>query len=105
MPKLSEAELGAALALLPGWQVAAGQLKKQYSLKDFVAAIAFVNQVAEIAEAAAHHPDIVINYARVTLGTSTHAAGSVITEKDTALATQIEQAYAATSAPPAKQAS
>lgn len=93
MPKLTSEQLNAELKNIPGWQLAAGQLKKQYTLKDFVTAIAFVNKVAEIAEQIAHHPDIVINYSRVTLSTSTHSEASVITEKDVDLARRVEQAY------------
>ena len=52
--------------------------------------MAFVNQVAELAESADHHPDILINYKRVTLTLSTHSAGG-LTEKDFDLASQIEK--------------
>jgi 4a-hydroxytetrahydrobiopterin dehydratase len=93
MAKLTNEELNTELKNIPGWQLAAGQLKKQYAFKDFVTAIAFVNKVAEIAEQLAHHPDIVINYSRVTLSTSTHSEGSVITMKDVDLARRMEQAY------------
>lgn len=93
MPKLSSEQLNAELKSIPGWGPAAGQLKKQYAFKDFVTAIAFVNKVAEIAEQLAHHPDIIINYSRVTLSTSTHSEGSVITEKDVELAKRCEEAY------------
>ncbi len=93
MAKLTNEELNAELKSIPGWQPAAGQLKKQYAFKDFVTAIAFVNKVAEIAEQLAHHPDIIINYSRVTLSTSTHSEGSVITMKDVELARRVEQVY------------
>jgi 4a-hydroxytetrahydrobiopterin dehydratase len=52
-------------------------------------AIRFVNRVAELAEAADHHPDITINYRKVTMVLSTHSAGG-LTRKDFALARKIE---------------
>ena len=55
--------------------------------------IKFVNRVAEKAEAADHHPDILINYTRVTMTCSTHDAGG-ITEKDSRLAREIEKSLA-----------
>jgi 4a-hydroxytetrahydrobiopterin dehydratase len=55
----------------------------------FVGALAFVNQVGVLAEAANHHPDIDIRYNRVTLALMTHDSGG-ITYKDIDLATQID---------------
>ena len=51
--------------------------------------MAFVNRVAERAEAADHHPDLLIRYNRVTRTLSTHSAGG-LTEKDFSLARQID---------------
>jgi 4a-hydroxytetrahydrobiopterin dehydratase len=50
--------------------------------------MAFVNRVADLAEAADHHPDIDIRYSRVTLVLSTHDAGG-LTARDFALAEKI----------------
>ena len=55
---------------------------------DFRQALEFVNRVGELAEAANHHPDIAINWNRVTLTLSTHSAGG-LTAADFALARQI----------------
>jgi 4a-hydroxytetrahydrobiopterin dehydratase len=49
--------------------------------------------VAEMAEAVDHHPDIAINYTRLTFSCSTHSEGGV-TQKDIDLATNIESAFA-----------
>ena len=88
--KWSDAQVRAALATIPGWDVQGGtQLAKTYTFNDFVGAMAFVNRVAELAERAAHHPDILVRYRQVTLTLSTHSAGG-ITEKDVALAKQID---------------
>jgi 4a-hydroxytetrahydrobiopterin dehydratase len=56
--------------------------------------IRFIGRVAEMAEAADHHPDMHVNYTRVTFVCSTHSEGGV-TDKDLRLAKQIEQAFSA----------
>jgi 4a-hydroxytetrahydrobiopterin dehydratase len=64
-------------------------LPRTYKFPNFRAAIAFVNFVAELAEAADHHPDIDVRYSKVRLTLSTHSAGGV-TEKDFALLREID---------------
>jgi len=54
-----------------------------------VRAIAFVNRVADAAEAANHHPDIDIRYNKVTIALTTHDEGG-ISDKDVALAERLE---------------
>ena len=66
-------------------------LRRVYLLGSFVAAIELVNRVADLAEAAGHHPEIAISYNRVTFSLVTHDEGG-ITQKDVDLATQIEGA-------------
>lgn len=94
MAKLSAAEISARLGALPGWTYGGNAISKQYRFKDFMAAIGFINRIAPLAEAADHHPDILINYSRLTFSCSTHSQGGV-TEKDFALAAQIEREFAA----------
>jgi len=89
MPVLSDAELTEALASLPGWAREGDVIEKTYELPTFPGAIAFVGAIAERAEAANHHPDLDIRYRRVRVALSTHDEGG-ITEKDVALATEIE---------------
>jgi 4a-hydroxytetrahydrobiopterin dehydratase len=93
MPKLSEAQIGNELKSLPGWEYQDNTLSKLFRFKEFMDGIRFIGQIAEIAEAADHHPDIHVNYTRVTFVCSTHSEGGV-SEKDTRLARQIEQAFA-----------
>jgi 4a-hydroxytetrahydrobiopterin dehydratase len=63
---------------------------REHKLTDFAAAIAFVNRVAELAEAANHHPDILVHgWNKVRLQLSTHSEGG-LTDADFALATQID---------------
>lgn len=64
-------------------------LRRTYCFPTFPTAIAFVRFVAELAEAADHHPDIDIRYSKVTLSLSTHSEGGV-TEKDFDLLAQID---------------
>ncbi len=64
---LSEAEVQRGLAELTGWELRDGRLRKQFQFRTFLRALAFVNSVAYLAESAGHHPDITINYNRVTL--------------------------------------
>ena len=80
--KLSQAEIAERLKTLEGgWTREGDAIRKKYTFTGFAEAIAFVNRLAPEAEAADHHPDILINYKRVTLTYSTHSEGG-LTEKD-----------------------
>ena len=81
MARLSLSEAEQRIKSLSGWTLEGDTIRKQYTFRDFVEAIAFVNCLAPKAEAADHHPDIVINYKRVTLTYSTHSEGG-LTAKD-----------------------
>jgi len=81
MPKLSRADAEARIERLSGWMLYGDEIHKQFTFKDFLEAIAFVNRLAPEAEAADHHPDILINHRRVTLTYSTHSEGG-LTDKD-----------------------
>jgi 4a-hydroxytetrahydrobiopterin dehydratase len=85
MPPLSETEIASRLKSLPDWKVEGGELTRTFAFKDFVASLAFVNKVGDLAEKAGHHPDIDIRYNRVRLALVTHDAGG-ITAKDFDLA-------------------
>jgi 4a-hydroxytetrahydrobiopterin dehydratase len=89
MATMSDTEVKAALADLPGWELAGTDIVREFKFADFVAAIAFVNQLAEKAEAANHHPDIDIRWNKVRLALSTHSEGG-LTQKDFALAAELE---------------
>ncbi|HWL90100.1 MAG TPA: 4a-hydroxytetrahydrobiopterin dehydratase [Actinomycetota bacterium] len=91
MAKLTDAELEAFLSDAEGWTAQGDAIQKDFVFPGFRAAIAFVNRVAERADAARHHPDIEIHYNRVRISLSTHDAGGV-TEKDVALAAEIDVA-------------
>jgi 4a-hydroxytetrahydrobiopterin dehydratase len=69
------------LKRLSGWTLDGDAIRKQYTFSSFPEAIAFVNRLAPEVEAADHHPDILVNYKRVTLTYSTHSEGG-LTIKD-----------------------
>ncbi len=84
-----EPQVKEGLAGLSGWELRDGRLRKQYQFRTFLRAVAFVNSVAYLAESAGHHPDITINYNKVTLRLVTHSKGG-LTERDFALAREID---------------
>ena len=86
--KLSDQEIAAGAAKLPGWSVAAGKLRRTFTFKDFSEAWGFMTRVALAAEKTDHHPDWSNVWNRVTIELSTHDAGG-LTENDFALAAKI----------------
>jgi 4a-hydroxytetrahydrobiopterin dehydratase len=81
MSILSEPQVQEQLKKVQDWTLEGRAIRKQYTFNDFPAAVAFVNRLVPEAEAADHHPDILINYRRVTLIFSTHSEGG-LTQKD-----------------------
>jgi 4a-hydroxytetrahydrobiopterin dehydratase len=88
--KLSEDEIQSELARLDGWELRDGRLRKQFTFRTFLRAIAFVNSVGYIAESVGHHPDITVNYNKVTLRIITHSEGA-LTDRDFDLARQVDE--------------
>ena len=81
MAILSEKQVEQQLSKLHDWALEGRAIRKQFTFNDFPAAVAFVNRLVPDAQAADHHPDIIINYKRVTLIYSTHSEGG-LTQKD-----------------------
>jgi len=79
--KLSSQEIATELERLPGWALRDNALVRQFTFPGFPDAVAFVTRLAFDAEAADHHPDLLVNYKRVTVTWSTHSEGGV-TAKD-----------------------
>ena len=88
--KLNPDEIGAELKNLDGWQSDGNKLTRKYTFSDFAEALAFVNRVGEIAEAADHHPDIIFGWGYAEISTTTHDRDG-ITDVDLSLARQINQ--------------
>jgi 4a-hydroxytetrahydrobiopterin dehydratase len=85
---LIDEEITAGLARLPGWVRADDSITTTVELADFRAAMLYLGAVAYLAEEVNHHPDILVQWNRVTLTLSTHAAGG-LTGADFALAERI----------------
>ena len=92
MDPLPQTDIDERLAALGGgWRQEGQSIVRDLECADFAAAIALVDRIAQAAEAADHHPDILIHgYKRLRITLSTHAAGG-ITERDFALATTIQE--------------
>jgi 4a-hydroxytetrahydrobiopterin dehydratase len=93
MALLSDADIEQRLAGTDGWERREGEsIEREWRFKDFGAAIAFVNRVAEVAEAANHHPDILLHsWNKVRLTLSTHSQGG-LTDADFRLAAELDRA-------------
>ena len=81
MALLTRDEVARRLADLEGWRLDGNAIRKQFTFAGFPEAVAFVQRLVPEAEAADHHPDITINFRRVTLSYSTHSEGG-LTAKD-----------------------
>jgi 4a-hydroxytetrahydrobiopterin dehydratase len=81
MSRLTDDQVRSEISQLEGWTRDGDAIRKQFTFKGFPEAVAFVNRLVPEAESADHHPDITINYKRVTLSYSTHDEGG-LTAKD-----------------------
>ena len=92
-PPLDDLSTRKLLSQVSGWAIAseAGQprIHKRFEFVDFLAAMAFVDKVAAVAEAEAHHPDFCVHYNRVDVTLWTHAVGG-LSENDFILAAKID---------------
>jgi 4a-hydroxytetrahydrobiopterin dehydratase len=87
---LTDAELESALAGLPEWSRDGDLIRRSVRVGGFRAAADLVSAVADVADAANHHPDVhVTGYRNVTFELTTHAAGA-LTRRDIELATEID---------------
>ena len=89
MPLLSDAEIDARLAGLPGWARAGEAISKDFACGDFVGSVGFVESLVEPAEAMNHHPDLEVSWDKVTVTISTHSEGG-LTATDFELAGQVD---------------
>jgi 4a-hydroxytetrahydrobiopterin dehydratase len=86
---LSSPEINVRLNKLIDWKLNNQSIEKEFSLKDFKSALAFVNKVGEVAENIDHHPDIFIHsWNKVKFTISTHKEGG-LTDMDFILAEKI----------------
>ncbi len=92
IPPLGSAEIATLqVELAEGWEVIAEHhLKKEFKFPDFRTALAFTNQVGELAEEQGHHPDIYLAWGRVEITIWTHKIDG-LHESDFILAAKIDR--------------
>jgi len=89
MALLSDADVQAALAALPGWGREGDEIVKSYERPSFADAVAFVVRIGFLAEHSNHHPDLDIRWRTVRVALTSHDDGG-LTERDTEMARSIE---------------
>ena len=88
---LSQTEIQGKLRAIPGWELIKNKaIQKKFTFANFKDALTFVNKVGELAEQSNHHPDITINYNKVTLCVTSHESGG-LSCKDFDLAGHVEK--------------
>lgn len=88
-PIFSESDVVERLTALPHWRYEKGWIRRTYRTSGWKGTMMVVNTIGHLAEAAWHHPDLVVSYAFVEVKLMTHQAKG-ITEQDFALAEKIE---------------
>jgi 4a-hydroxytetrahydrobiopterin dehydratase len=87
---LGDDEIGSRLRRI-AWEREGDEIVREWRFDNFVEAIAFVNNVAEVAEEANHHPDILVHgWNKVRLALTNHAAGG-LTDADFAVAARFDE--------------
>ena len=89
--RLGDDEVEAALQARDGWAREGDEIVRTYELESVPAVIELVRRIADLAEAADHHPDLDIRYRKLRVALSTHDAGG-LTQRDFDLAAQIDAA-------------
>jgi len=89
MGMLDQDEIRRRMGLLDGWLYTEQGIQKRFELGSFASVMNLVKRVADLAEEADHHPEILIQFDQVTFTLTTHQAAGV-TEKDFELAQRIE---------------
>jgi 4a-hydroxytetrahydrobiopterin dehydratase len=92
VPKLTEEEVDALLVNVPGWtKVEDGQrIRREWTVKNFMAGMDFFQKVAALAEEEGHHPDLhLVGYRNVAIEIWTHAIGG-LSENDFILAAKVD---------------
>jgi 4a-hydroxytetrahydrobiopterin dehydratase len=81
MAKIPQRDVQTRLQKLPGWTLNGEAITRQFTFAGFPDAVAFIVRLGFAAEAVDHHPELVVNYKRVTVAYSTHSEGG-LTDKD-----------------------
>ena len=88
MNRLTDSEISDRLRSLEGWEVRDSRLVKSFKFKDFMSAVRFVDEIAPLAEAEGHHPDLQVGWGKVVVELTSHDAGG-LTEKDFEVAARL----------------
>ena len=88
---LTQDEIDAALAALPGWRYEGDRLTKTFRFQNFREAVSFIVRMAFSAEELNHHPELRNVYHTVDVALTTHDAGNRVTDQDVGLARAIEE--------------
>ena len=89
-PTYDDAQIAERLQALPGWYYEDGWIRRQFKTDGWPTTLMLVNLIGYCAEAAYHHPDLTVTWAKVGVKLATHSAGG-ITDKDFELARRIEE--------------
>ncbi len=89
-PPLKKEETRELAKQIPHWTLREKEIERELQFKGFLEAMDFVNEVAAVAQAADHHPDICINYNKVKLNLSTHSIGG-LSRNDFIIAAKIDR--------------
>ena len=81
MAKLTADAASKRIQQLPGWSLDGEVIRKLFTFPGFPDAVAFIVRLGFAAETADHHPDLLVNYKRVTVSYTTHSEGG-LTDKD-----------------------
>lgn len=93
VPKMSPDEITRQIAQLKGWQALSGpdRIRKEWTVRNFLAGMEFFQAVAELAEAEGHHPDLhLVGYRNASIEIWTHAIGG-LSLNDFILAAKIDR--------------
>lgn len=90
VPPLKPDEIAKHLKNISNWQIKDNKLHKQYTFKDFVTLMAFVNRMAELAEAEGHHPDFSVSWNKLGVTIFTHKING-LSVNDFILAAKIDR--------------
>jgi 4a-hydroxytetrahydrobiopterin dehydratase len=96
-PRISDDDLKRLMSAIPDWEIVVVdgimQLSREFGFRDFAKAMAFSNQVGDLAEAAGHHPAILTEWGRVKVSWWTHKIGG-LHKNDLIMAARTDKAYA-----------
>ncbi len=91
---LTQEQIEEELKTLPGWEFKNDKIAKQFEFKDFMDSLDFITKLAPFLEQNDHHPDTHIFYSKVLFELQRFDVGGKVTDKDIAVAREIERMYA-----------